>query len=159
MTGTTIKNSLLQVFDPTGGQWVAKLGGVILAWLSAFLMPVKGFLFLIGGLVLADLYTGWRKTSKLNGQKFNSAGVGRTLDKTLIYLVLMLVARGVDERYDLEGVLSIAYFVGGLIVGREGLSTFENADAALGTDFAGRITTAFSWLFRKREQDPNTPKP
>lgn len=127
-----------------------QLIGIALTALSSFVMPMKDFLWVIGFLVLADLYTGWRKTRK-DGVKFNSGGLGRTLDKSLIYLVLMLVARAVDHLYNLDGVVSMAYGIGGLIVGRELLSILENADAVEGTDFASRITQAFGWLLKKKD--------
>lgn len=145
-----LKHTVVGVFDPFHGHWIMQAVGVVIAALSTFIMPMKDFLWVIGALVLADLYTGWRKTRK-EGAKFNSVGLGRTLEKSLMYLVLMLVARSVDHLYHLEGVLSIAYAIGGLIVGRELLSILENADAVEGTDFAARVTTAFGWLFKKKD--------
>lgn len=139
------------VFNPFGGHWIMQLVGIALSALSSFVMPMKDFLWVIGFLVLADLYMGWRVTRKA-GRKFNSAGLGRTLDKSLVYLILMLVSRAVDDLFHLNGVASMAYAIGGLIVGREVLSVLENADAVEGTDFAERITTAFSWLLKRKDK-------
>jgi hypothetical protein len=146
------KHTMLQVFSPLGGHWVMQLIGMSMAAVMSFIAPVGDFLFLILGLVIADLYTGWRKTRK-DGKRLNSAGVGRTIEKAGIYLVLMLVARGVDHLYHLSGTVSMAYAIGGLIVGRELLSILENADAVEGTDFAPRLTSLFGWLLKKK-QDP-----
>lgn len=133
------KTYLLQLFDPSGGNIVAQAGGIAIATVASFVMPVKGYLFLIGGLVMVDLYTGWRKSKKETGAKLNSAGLGKTLEKSGLYLLLMLVSRGVDKTYGLDGTLSLSWFVGGLVTGREVLSIFENADAVLGTNFSHRI--------------------
>ncbi len=133
------KTYLLNLFDPSGGNVVMQFGGLAIAGLASFVMPVKSFLFLIGGLVMADLYAGWRKSKKQTGAKLNSAGLGKTLEKSCLYLVLVLVSRGVDNVYGLTGTISLSWFVGGLICGREVLSIFENADAVLGTSFAERI--------------------
>ena len=141
-TTTTMKYKayLLQVFDPSGGNWLVQMGGVAAATVASFIMPMKGFLFLIGALVVADLYSGWRKAKKTTGARFNSNGMGRTLEKSCLYLILMLVSRGVDNIYHLDGTLSLSWVVGGLITGREVLSIFENADAVLGSKFSQRIS-------------------
>ncbi len=157
MNKTDVKGYLLQLFDPSGGHWVAQAFGVAIAALTSFLFPIKGFLFLIGGLVVADLYTGWRKSRKATGAKINSRGVGRTIDKSLLYLVAMLVSRGIDKQFDMDGLVSVSYALGGLIVGREALSIFENIDAVLGSDLTSKITALFD-LFKKAKKDaPDNP--
>lgn len=130
------KAYLAHIFDGSNGAFLYQIAGVAIAATWQFVLPVKGMLFLIGAFVIADLYTGWRKSKHLNGAKLNSSGVGRTLDKSLLYLILMLVTRGVDSVYELTGALSLAWIVGGLIIGRELLSIFENVDAVLGTNLA-----------------------
>lgn len=157
MNKTDIKGYLLQLVDPSGGHWITQMLGLGVATLTSFLFPIKGFLFLIGGLVIADLYTGWRKSRKATGAKMNSRGVGRTIDKSVLYLVAMMVSRGIDKQFDLDGILSISYALGGLIVGREALSIFENIDAVLGTDIATKLTALFD-LFKKSKKDvPSDP--
>lgn len=145
----TYTSYMMQLFDPSGGHWASQLIGVAIAATASFLMPIKGFLFLIGAFIIADLYTGWRKSKKLNGDSLNSKGVGKTLEKTLMYLVLMLVSRGVDVNYNLEGTMTLSWFVGGLVIGREVLSIFENVDAVLGTNFAVRITEVWQRITGK----------
>lgn len=157
MNKTDVKGYLLQLVDPTGGHWVAQLLGAAIAAASTFIMPVKGFLLLIGALVVADLYTGWRKSRKVSGAKLSSQGVGRTIEKSVMYLVAMLVGRGVDNEFAFEGLLSVAYLVGSLIIGRETLSIFENVDAVLGTDFTGKITAAFEFLRKAKKDAPTDP--
>lgn len=141
MNAKECKGYLMQLIDPAS--WFAHTIGVAIAAVWSFVLPVASFLYLIGAMVLVDLYTGWRKNKKLIGASLNSHGVGKTLEKTLMYLVLMLVSRGIDKVYGLDGTLSLAWFVAGLIIGRELLSIFENVDVVLGTNFSDRIKDAW----------------
>lgn len=165
----TYKGYLLQVFDPSHGNYIIQFIGVSIAAVASFVMPIKGFLFMIGALVLADLFTGWRKSVRLAKEaaesegdpialeqikaraRLNSKGVGKTIEKTALYLVVMLVSRGVDMLYALDGTFTLSWFVGGLVVGRELLSVFENTDAVLGTDFAPRIRDVWERLTSKHK--------
>lgn len=146
-----IKHVLLQVADPSHGAWVAQAAGVAIATASSFVMPVKAYLYVIGSLVVVDMYTGWRASKKLTGAKFNSRGMGGTIEKTVLYLIAILICRGVDVAFGLDGTVSITYLVAGLITGRELLSNLENIGKVTGLDLAQRVRDAFGHLFGRRE--------
>jgi hypothetical protein len=95
-------------------------------------MPVKHFLFIIGALVMADMYTGWRAAKKLRGEKFNSKGMGGTIEKTVLYMLAVLICRGVDLSFGMDGTVGTTYVVAGLITGRELLSNLENIGKVTG---------------------------
>lgn len=153
--------ALLQAFDPTQGKWLMQLAGVVLSAISSFFLPVQQFMYTIGILVLADLYTGWRKSKKLaedpKARKFNSTGLGKTLEKSLLYLALMAVGLAVDKQAGINGPLSISHIIGGFVIYRETLSNVENFDAILGTNLSKLIKDKLATLFKKNggsTQDP-----
>lgn len=149
-----MKHYFLQVVDPSNGNWVAQMAGIALAACMSFIAPVKGFLFLTGACVMADMYMGYRKSRKLDPTvRFNAAGLGKTLDKSLVYLILILISRGVDNEFKLDGLTSLGYVICGLIIVREVISIFENADVILGADFTSRVTSIFHFLKKKTPKD------
>lgn len=157
MKSKNMRGYLWQVFDPMDRHWITQLGGIVVATVVSFLAPVKGLLFLTGMFVLADLYTGWRKTKKINGAVFNSKGMGKTLEKSVMYLILILVSLGIDDYAHLSGLLSLTYAVGGLIIGREALSIFENIDVVLEANFSEKIRSIFGPLKKKDKEEPKDP--
>lgn len=128
-----------------------QLGGIALAAASSFVMSVGHFLLIIGALVVSDMYTGWRASKKLQGAKFNSKGMGGTIEKTVLYLIAILICRGVDVSFGLDGAFSITYLVAGLVTGRELLSNLENIGKVTGIDLAQRVRDAFGHIFGKRD--------
>ena len=139
----TIKAALLQLADFSDGKWILQIIGIGVGWVSSFFLPIKQFMFTIGILVMCDLLTGWRKSAKLAEnpaqRKINSAGIGKTLEKSLLYLALMTVTRALDISNGLTGPVDISHFIGGIVMAREALSNMENIDAVLGTSFAKYI--------------------
>lgn len=159
-----IKSLTAQIIDPSGGAWVAQVTGVALAVVSSFVMPVKHYLFIIGALVLVDMYTGWRAAKKLRGEKFNSKGMGGTIEKTVLYMMAVLICRGTDLSFGLDGTVGTTYVVAGLITGRELLSNLENIGQVTGMDLAGKIRDMFGHLFtpkaggdKKKNRDDEEP--
>ena len=146
-----IKHVLSQIADPSNGGWVAQAGGIAIAAASSFIMPVKAYLYVIGALVLADMYTGWRASKKATGAKFNSKGMGGTIEKTVLYLIAILVCHGVDTAFGLSGTFSVTYLVAGLVTGRELLSNLENIGKVTGLDLAQRVRDAFGHLFGRKD--------
>ena len=146
-----IKHVFAQMTDPSGGAWVAQVGGIALAAASSFVMPVKHFLLVIGALVVVDMYTGWRASKKATGAKFNSKGMGGTIEKTVLYLIAILVCHGVDTAFGLSGTFSVTYLVAGLVTGRELLSNLENIGKVTGLDLAQRVRDAFGHLFGRKD--------
>lgn len=150
-----IKSLAAQVIDPSGGAWVAQVAGVAIATASSFVMPVKHYLFIIGALVVVDMYTGWRAAKKLRGEKFNSKGMGGTIEKTVLYMLAVLICRGVDLSFGLGDTVGTTYVVAGLITGRELVSNLENIGKVTGLDLADRIRDAFGHLFTHKRKDEN----
>ena len=150
-----IKHLAAQMLDPSGGAWVAQIAGVAIAAASSFVMPVKHFLFIIGALVLVDMYTGWRAAKKLRGERFNSKGMGGTIEKTVLYMVAVLICRGVDLSFGLGDTVGVTYVVAGLITGRELLSNLENIGKVTGLDLATKVREAFGHLFTTQPKDDN----
>ena len=146
-----IKHVLSQIADPSNGGWVAQARGIAIAAASSFIMPVKAYLYVIGALVLADMYTGWRASKKATGAKFNSKGMGGTIEKTVLYLIAILVCHGVDTAFGLSGTFSVTYLVAGLVTGRELLSNLENIGKVTGLDLAQRVRDAFGHLFGRKD--------
>ena len=146
-----IKHVFLQMADPSNGGWIAQAVGIAIAAASSFIMPVKAYLYVIGALVVVDMYTGWRASKKLTGAKFNSKGMGGTIEKTVLYLIAILICRGVDVAFGLDGTVSITYLVAGLVTGRELLSNLENIGKVTGLDLAQRVRDAFGHLFGRKE--------
>ena len=150
-----IKSLVTQLVDPSGGAWVAQLAGVSIAAASSFVMPVKHFLFIIGALVVVDMYTGWRAAKKLRGERFNSKGMGGTIEKTVLYMLAVLICRGVDVSFGMDGNIGTTYVVAGLITGRELLSNLENIGKVTGLDLATKVREAFGHLFTSKPKDDN----
>lgn len=144
------KYVVAQMADPTGGAWIAQVFGIICAAASSFIMPVKHYLFIIGALVVVDMYTGWRAAAKLKGEKFTSKGMGATVEKTVLYMLAILICRGVDMSFSLGETLGTTYLIAGLITGRELLSNLENIGKVTGLDLADRVRDAFGNLFGKK---------
>lgn len=159
MDAHRIKYMASQMVDPSGGAWVAQIAGVAIATASSFVMPVKHYLFIIGSLVMVDMYTGWRAAKKLRGEKFTSKGMGGTIEKTVLYMLAVLICRGVDVSFGMDGTVGTTYVVAGLITGRELLSNLENIGKVTGLDLAGKIRDMFGHLFTPKKNDDASPQP
>ena len=140
-----IKALATQLVDPSGGAWVAQLAGVAIAAASSFVVPVKHYMLIIGALVLVDMYTGWRAS----GKPFSSKGMGGTVDKTILYMVAILICRGVDMSFGLTGITETTYIVAGLITSRELLSNLENIGKVTGMDLVSKIKEMFTSLLKR----------
>jgi phage-related holin len=128
-----------QTIDPSGGAWIVHLLSVACAAAASFVMPVKGYLIIIGVLVVVDMYTGWRASGKM----FTSKGMGGTIDKTVLYMVAILICRGVDIAFNLTGLTETTYLVAALIASRELLSNLENISKVTGIDLVSRVRDIF----------------
>ena len=134
-----------QTIDPSGGAWLVHLLSVGFAAASSFIMPVKACLIIIGVLVLCDMYTGWRASGKV----FNSKGMGGTVDKTVLYMVAILICRGVDLAFGLTGITETTYVVAGLITSRALLSNLENIGKVTGMDLVSKVRDMFTGLLKR----------
>ena len=108
---------------------------------GAFLSPIATVTAACGFLVMLDLFTGMWASWK-RGQRITSDRFGKTLSKTIVYLLAILAAF-VAETFVLGGVLPLVKVVSGLIASTELLSAYENLSSISGVDFAKRMT---SWL-------------
>lgn len=151
------KHLAQQLVDGSEKAWAAQVIGIGLAAAMSFVMPVKHFLFLVGALVIADMFTGWRAAKRTSGAKFNSKGMGGTIEKTVLYMLAILLCRGVDVSFGLDGAIGVTYFVAGLITGRELLSNLENIDKASGSTLAERVRERFGGLFGSKNE-PTPPQ-
>lgn len=140
-----LKYLATQTIDPSGGAWIVHLMSVALAAVSSFVMPVKAYLIIIGVLVLVDMYTGWRAS----GKPFSSKGMGGTVDKTILYMVAILICRGVDIAFNLTGITETTYVVAGLISSRELLSNLENIGKVTGMDLVSKVRDIFTGLLKR----------
>lgn len=140
-----VKYLASQIIDPSGGAWIVHLLSVALAAVSSFVMPVKAYLIIIGVLVLVDMYTGWRASGKV----FNSKGMGGTVEKTILYMVAILICRGVDIAFNLTGITETTYVVAGLISSRELLSNLENIGKVTGMDLVSKVRDIFTGLLKR----------
>jgi hypothetical protein len=150
---TSYKRIALSAIDPSNGAWIAQLAGIGIAAVSSFVMPVKSYLLCIVGLVLVDMYTGWRAAHKRSGATFNSKGMGTTIEKVMLYMLAVLICHGVDISFGLDGFASCTYAAAGLITGRELLSNLENIDAITGMNLAQTVRNAIPFLRPKGPQD------
>ena len=74
---------------------------------------------------------------------FTSKGMGGTIDKTVLYMVAILICRGVDIAFNLTGLTETTYLVAALIASRELLSNLENISKVTGIDLVSRIRDIF----------------
>jgi hypothetical protein len=117
-------------------QWLVNA----LAFVGAFVSPIKELGYAIGFFVIVDLVTGmW--ASRREGKPITSDRFGRTVTKTIVYLIAIVVAH-VAELYALPDV-PLVKVVGGLVAGTELLSVYENLTRISGVDFKRRIA---EWL-------------
>ena len=74
---------------------INKWGIELLTLLGAFFIPITGVLLMVSAMVLLDFITGLMKVKKL-GQKRTSSGYKRTLLKWASYMLVVLIAHGIE---------------------------------------------------------------
>ena len=114
---------------PSVPQFVAVALGIV--------APIRIIAYAIGFLVAVDVLTGMWASIK-TGQKITSDRFSRTVTKSLVYLVALIVAH-VAEVYVFEGAAPILKVVSGFIGSTELLSTYENLSRISGLDFKKAI--------------------
>lgn len=114
-----------------------KLGTKMLAWILAFLAPIKGVLAAVGFLIVADTLTGiWSAIRQ--GKKIESAKLRRSVTKSAAYL-LAIVTGFITQKYLLENTIPIVTVVAGLIGATETLSIYENLSQISGVPLADKV--------------------
>lgn len=114
-----------------------KLGMKMLAWVLAFLTPIKGVLAAVGFLIVADTLTGVWSALK-QGKKIESAKLRRSVTKSAAYL-LAIITGFVAQKHLLEDAIPIVTVVAGLIGATETLSIYENLSQISGVPLADKV--------------------
>jgi len=107
------------------------LKSLLIAVLAVF-TPIKAVIIVTGVLVVADLITGVLAARK-RGDKITSAGLGRTVTKTTVYLTAVCLGFLV-EKYMIDSILPISKLVSGIIGVVELKSLMENLNSIHGSD-------------------------
>lgn len=122
---------------------------IIAAWIT-FILPITPLIHGISALIMVDLVTGIIKTYKLSKKKYKfgilshiqSSGIGKTLNKGLSYLLLIISAYILGKYImPIEAGIYFAKSVGSLMGIRELISIGENVNQSeLISDFIKKYT-------------------
>ena len=112
--------------------------GLMLGVVCSFVVPIYQFLVFTAFATICDLYSGWRAS----GERLKSRGVRRTIEKTILYMIAVLLAHGFDLVY-LSNADYITFIIAGIIASTELLSVYENIERATG---AGLFTWVKDYL-------------
>lgn len=132
----------------------------VVGFLALVLAPIKMLMFSVGVLVVCDMILGILKARR-NKEPITSEGLKRTVTKTFVYQLAILVAHLVDsELITGMGVLKV---VSGLIAITEVKSIFENLHIITGIDFwsagVSKINTYAKFIpSEKKESDEQAQK-
>lgn len=131
------------------GSWQVAVSAAVGVALS-FIMPIASFLYLMVGSVIVDLITGIRAAKK-RGEKILSGGLGRTIEKFVVYFLAILLAEGI--RKVLSPAIPVTYAVTTIIVVTEFKSVLENVEEVTGTPILGYLKKKFPNLFSNNKND------
>jgi Na+/H+ antiporter NhaD/arsenite permease-like protein len=113
----------------TKGINVKFLEGLLVSLLAVF-APIKAVILVTGMLIMADTMTGILAARK-RGEKISSAGLRRTVTKSLVYLTAVCMGFLV-EKYMIEEFMPISKIISGVISLVELKSILENLDVING---------------------------
>lgn len=124
-------------------------------WLCGQLIPVAHFLAFTMLLVVADLITG-TKAAKHRGEKIHSRGLGRSVNKIVLYCIGILLAHGMDQVFFAPKGLSfdLVWLVAGLISLTEFKSNLENIASVTGVDVWKGIADLIPRLPLPKKDEP-----
>lgn len=88
-------------------KWGIELLGVI----GAFFMPISGVLLMVSAMVLLDFITGIMKVKKRK-QRTTSAGYKRTVLKWASYMLVVMIAHGIETAIELPVDVSALVLTG-----------------------------------------------
>ena len=159
-------NKLLMVFIT-----IKPIGAIAIA-LLAFFLPIAGIIHGLLVLVFMDLVTGIIAHFKQNKIKFQpfkysfwkhitSKGIGDTISKMLVYLILVISGFMIDMLIIPNAGLLITKIMGGAAGLREIKSIIENSEKILGAGLITFIravskygfTGAFNEVLKEKEKD------
>jgi uncharacterized membrane protein len=107
----------------------------------SFFIPIKGFLIFTVFVVFADMATGILAAKK-EGQKINSRGLYRTIEKIVVYFCAILIFEGARNTFSLP--FNITYMAAFLIATVELYSISENIKRITGVNLGVLITRFFN---------------
>jgi uncharacterized membrane protein len=110
-------------------------------YIFSFFVPIKGFLIFTVFVVFGDMGTGILAAKK-EGQKINSRGLYRTMEKIVVYFCGILIFEGARNTFSLP--FNITYMAAFLIATVELYSISENIKRITGVNLGVLITRFFN---------------
>jgi len=120
--------------------WEKITYAICCGWIFSFFIPIKGFLIFTVFVVFADMGTGILAAKK-EGQKINSRGLYRTIEKIIVYFCAILIFEGARNTFSLPNITYMAAF---LIATVELYSISENIKRITGVNLGVLITRFFN---------------
>jgi uncharacterized membrane protein len=120
--------------------WEKITYAICCGWIFSFFIPIKGFLIFTIFVVFADMATGIIAAKK-EGQKINSRGLYRTIEKIIVYFCAILIFEGARNTFSLPNITYMAAF---LIATVELYSISENIKRITGVNLGVLITRFFN---------------
>jgi uncharacterized membrane protein len=121
--------------------WEKITYAICCGWIFSFFVPIKGFLIFTVFVVFADMATGIIAAKK-EGQKINSRGLYRTIEKIVVYFCAILIFEGARNTFSLP--FNITYMAAFLIATVELYSISENIKRITGVNLGVLITRFFN---------------
>jgi uncharacterized membrane protein len=121
--------------------WEKITYAICCGWIFSFFVPIKGFLIFTVFVVFADMATGIIAAKK-EGQKINSRGLYRTIEKIVVYFCAILIFEGARNTFSLT--FNITYMAAFLIATVELYSISENIKRITGVNLGVLITRFFN---------------
>ena len=121
--------------------WEKITYAICCGWIFSFFIPIKGFLIFTIFVVFADMGTGIIAAKK-EGQKINSRGLYRTIEKIIVYFCAILIFEGARNTFSLP--FNITYMAAFLIATVELYSISENIKRITGVNLGVLITRFFN---------------
>lgn len=121
--------------------WEKITYAICCGWIASFFIPIKGFLIFTIFVVFADMGTGILAAKK-EGQKINSRGLYRTIEKIIVYFCAILIFEGARNTFSLP--FNITYMAAFLIATVELYSISENTKRITGVNLGVLITRFFN---------------
>lgn len=138
-------------------QTLIALAGSLYGYLLNFIIPIKYFLFLVGILVLVDLYFGTRAAKK-GGDKINGDGIKKCVEKTKDYFVAILVTEAMRLVF-FKDSLNITYVISGIISVAEYYSIIGHVSELTGLDILTTIKEYIGDRITKRVKNGGKDEP
>jgi uncharacterized membrane protein len=121
--------------------WEKITYAICCGYIFSFFVPIKGFLIFTIFVVFADMGTGIMAAKK-EGQKINSRGLYRTIEKIIVYFCAILIFEGARNTFSLP--FNITYMAAFLIATVELYSISENVKRITGVNLGVLITRFFN---------------